>query len=294
MVLAAIAPTGAASAVQGALPGFRAPAPVTQGPGAADELSARRRSRRHHEQGPPVQGAAALARICLQETLGSPEETAGRVAQAITPSPEQRAVLDELKAAMERATASLRETCTAQLPMNVVARFEAIERQLTAMHDALQTLRPALEKRDASLTDEQRTRFGLTTAYASGRDDPRAVATLCDIAAGLTRWPHDVIVDELRPDFAQRNALIDLWAAGAKARNALEAQCPREATYAPFARLRMLEKRVEVARDAMRSVRVAMAEFYRGLNDEQKARFDQLQIGERQDDWPSEPRRRRR
>jgi hypothetical protein len=295
LVLAMAVLDAAGDAVRAGMPArpVETPADLIAQDLVSEDWSARRR-RHNRDQEPPLQGAAAMARICQQETLGSPGETTARVAQAIGPSQEQRAALDELKAAMEAATTSLREACAVQLPMNVVARFETVERQLTAMHDAMQTLRPALEKLDGSLTDEQRTRFGLTTGYASRRDDPRAVMTLCDIAGGLTRWPLGRIGDELRPDFAQRNALIDLWAASAKARNALDAQCPREATHSPFARLRMLDKRVEITRDALRNVRMTLADFYRGLNDEQKARFDQMQLGEPEDDWPSERRRRRR
>jgi hypothetical protein len=252
---------------------------------AGDDLSSRRRGRRSRDDSEPPP-----ARICNDEALGVPDETAARIGGAISPTEEQRSMLDTLKAATQGAVESLRATCTAPLPVNPVSRFEALERQAEAMLQAFAAVRPALETLDRSLSDEQRTRFGIMTAQASRDDDRRA--SVCEIG-GLSRWPLDRISGELQPDVTQRNALIDLWAASAKAMNTLEAECPRDTPITPLARLQSLEKRYGATHRAIRTVRLALAEFYRGLSDDQKARFDQMNLREGRDE-PERPRMRRR
>jgi LTXXQ motif family protein len=253
---------------------------------AADDLSARRRGRRGREESEPP---PETVRLCIEDTLGVPDETAARIGAAIGPTAEQRTLLEALKAATQGAVESLRASCAVALPVNPVARFEAWERQAEAMLQAFAAVRPALEALDRSLSDEQRTRFGIMTAQAS-RDEHRP--SLCNISS-MARWPLDRISHELRPDVTQRNALIDLWAASAKAMNTLEAECPRETPITPLARLQSLEKRFGATHRAVRTVRLALAEFYRGLNDDQKARFDQMNLRGGRDE-PERPRMRGR
>jgi ABC-type transporter MlaC component len=175
---------------------------------------------------------------------------------------------------MARAAELLRTSCPTDLPSSPIARLELMERQVDLMLQALEALRPALEKFDRSLTDEQRVRFAQRYARSASRGEP--VAACKQQASGVTGWPISRIEQVVQPTEAQRNALIDLWAVSAKAANALNADCSREPPATPLARLQMVEKRLDATRQAVRTVRTALADFYKSLNDEQRARFDEL------------------
>jgi hypothetical protein len=82
--------------------------------------------------------------------------------------------------------------------------------------------------------------------------------------------------EAVRPDATQGNALTKVSAASDKAAGMLAANCPRDVPATPIGRLQSMEQRLEVASQAVETVRVAMADFYASLTEEQKARFDQL------------------
>jgi hypothetical protein len=71
----------------------------------------------------------------------------------------QRAKLDELKAASDKALDAMRTACPAKFPTGNVERMAAMEQRLEAMLAAVKTMRPALEAFYATLTDQQKARL---------------------------------------------------------------------------------------------------------------------------------------
>jgi len=92
----------------------------------------------------------------------------------------------------------------------------------------------------------------------------------------VTKWPEARIEAALRPNEDQRAKLNALQSAATQAAERLAAACPSELPTTPPARLAVLSKRLDVLLQAVKSVRVALDEFYGDLNDEQRAQFDRI------------------
>jgi hypothetical protein len=74
----------------------------------------------------------------------------------------------------------------------------------------------------------------------------------------------------------QRAALDELTAASVKAADILKANCPQDQTLTAPGRIEAMEKRLQAMLQALDTMQPALAKFYNSLNDEQRARFNQL------------------
>jgi hypothetical protein len=84
-----------------------------------------------------------------------------RIAQAVRPSGQQAAALDELASASTRAAEALKSNCPSEAALTPTGRVDAMRQRLTAMLDAVRTVRPALEAFYGSLSYEQKARFNI-------------------------------------------------------------------------------------------------------------------------------------
>jgi hypothetical protein len=236
----------------------------------------RYRGRRTYDRAYALQEPVAMARLCQQDAYGSPDETVGRIARTVGPNEQQQRTLEELRSAIGDTTALLRDACPADIPLSPIARLDVIGRQIDVVQRAFGILRPSLETFERSLSEQQRARFVAMSAHASRRTDLERDAEVCGQVTAATRFPLDRIAEAVRPGATQGNALTKVSAASDKAAGMLAANCPREVPATPLGRLQSMEQRLEVASQAVETVREAMADFYASLSDEQKARFNQL------------------
>jgi hypothetical protein len=88
-----------------------------------------------------------------------------RVERATQPTAEQRAGFDKLKEAAGKAGGIMRGACTTERPVTPTGRLAAAEKRLTAMLEAVRTVRPAMDAYYNSLTDEQKARLTLAQPH---------------------------------------------------------------------------------------------------------------------------------
>jgi LTXXQ motif family protein len=100
-----------------------------------------------------------LTKWCDEKTPGPPDLPIDRIAQAVQPTPVQRAALDELKDASVNAGQRLKTDCPAYQTLTPTGRVEAMEKRLDATLTAVKTIQPPLAKFYNSLSDEQKARF---------------------------------------------------------------------------------------------------------------------------------------
>ncbi|MBZ0138674.1 MAG: Spy/CpxP family protein refolding chaperone [Pseudorhodoplanes sp.] len=93
-------------------------------------------------------------------------------------------------------------------------------------------------------------------------------------AAGFGTWRLGQIEQIVKPDQNQRNAFDDFRAASDKAAQMLSAACPVEVPQTVSARLALMEARMTLMLDAVKTIRPAFDTFYATLTAEQKARLD--------------------
>jgi hypothetical protein len=105
----------------------------------------------------------------------------------------------------------------------------------------------------------------------------RAVTQACSDESGeVTGWPVDQIQDVVQPDEQQRAALDELGNAIVKASLVIRAACPSRIAFTPVGRLEQMQQRIEALLQAANIVRPALAKFYDSLDDDQKARFNDM------------------
>jgi hypothetical protein len=227
----------------------------------------------------PSGGPPALAQSC-----GSPQAAAGApsidsIAQAVKPTPEQRAKLDALANSQASAEKTLRASCGAQVPTTALARLDEVQTRLQAMIAAANTVRMPLDDFYSSLTDEQKARFnaiGQSPQTPPGAAQPASPAQLCGPQNAVPVVSSERIERAVQPDAQQRSELVALRDAATKADDMILAACPAEAPLTPPGRLQAVLNRLEAMVKGVETVRPALQSFYASLTTQQKARFDAM------------------
>ena len=196
---------------------------------------------------------------------------------AVHPTAEQSAALDELNAAVSKASEIVAASCPKDVPLTPVGRLDAAEKRLEGTLKAVQVVRTPLQNFYDSLSDEQRQRFD--ALGQSGRPGATGgdLTQLCSKqAGGMTDLPIQRIEQVVQPTAEQQDAFNGLKAGSAKAAEGLQASCPAQTPTTPLARLDAVGTRLKAMLTAMHTVRPKLQQFYASLSDEQKARFDTM------------------
>jgi len=250
---------GALSGYAGYLPGYAGPVQRTP---SSESSEAR----------------ASLADMCgtdSRDIAGFPIE---RFRDAIQPSNEQSAALDDLANASRKAAETIRNSCPGDVALTAPSRLATMEQRVEAMRSAVLIVQPALDTFYGLLTDEQKAKI---TALAADRQPARRedLPTKDDCSGaqpGATDWPAALIERSVKPTDAQRANLTALQDAATKAADILKSSCPPADARTPPARLAAVGTRLDAMLQAIVTVRPALDNFYNLLTDEQKAAFDAI------------------
>jgi LTXXQ motif family protein len=225
----------------------------------------------------------ALRQLCEDPEKGITAWPIASIEQAVQPTPEQRALLDELKSTAAKAADAFKESCGGTFAMTPPGRLRAMTNRINATLEAVRIVRPALEKFYNSLSDEQQARFNTLGPNIGERPQPQpqqeanAQSDTCgDPKSSLTHLPIERIEALIRPAGTQKEALDRLSGATEKAVQGLQAACPDDVPLTPVGRLEATEKRLEAMMQAAHLMQPALDEFYATLSSEQKARFNTL------------------
>jgi hypothetical protein len=101
----------------------------------------------------------AVSTICGPPQTALTNWPTDAIVQAVRPNETQRAALDELKDAAAQATETVQASCPGEPPLTPPARLAAVHERLDAMLSAIRTVRGALNRFYASLSDEQKAQF---------------------------------------------------------------------------------------------------------------------------------------
>jgi hypothetical protein len=224
-----------------------------------------------------------LSQLCGDPDKGITAWPIDSIDKAVQPTPEQRALLDELKSAAAKAADAFKESCGGSYALTPPGRLRAMTNRISATLEAVQIVRPTLEKFYNSLSDEQQARFNALGPNVGERSQPQprqeanAQSDTCgEPKSGLTQLPIERMETVIRPAGTQKEALDRLSAATEKAVQGLQAACPDDVPLTPVGRLEAMQKRLEAMLQAAKLVQPALDEFYATLSSEQKARFNTL------------------
>ena len=225
-----------------------------------------------------------LRQLCADPDKGVTAWPIAPITRAVRPTPEQRALLDELKTAAAKAADVFRQSCADSYAMTPPGRLRAMTNRVSATLEAVRIVRPALERFYNSLSDEQQARFNALGSNVGERapqhqqQEANVKSESCgEPKSSLTQLPIERIEATLHPAGKQKDALDRLSEATKKAVETLQAACPDDVPLTPVGRLEAMEKRLEAMLQAAKLVQPALDEFYATLGSEQKARFNTLQ-----------------
>src|SRR5580704_4321893 len=101
------------------------------------------------------------------------------IRQAVNPTPDQEAALENLSAASSQASEIIKSSCPAAVPLTPIGRLDTAERRLDANIKAIGIVRSPLERFYEALTDEQMGRFNAMNDSAKGPRSPSDMTALC-------------------------------------------------------------------------------------------------------------------
>jgi LTXXQ motif family protein len=228
---------------------------------------------------------AAVQELCKQPGSGVTAWPFADIEKKVGLNDEQKQLLADVRNAAQTAAGEFKASCPAEnaFPLTPPGRLAAMTARLQATLETVQTVRPALDKFYASLSDEQKERFNeigpkqqpATTAQAS-QETTREAQSCKEQKPGLSNLPIEKIEDVVKPTDAQETGLNALQTATDKAVSIMQAACPDDTPITPPGRLEAMEKRLQAMIDAANTVKPALDDFYASLTNEQKARFNRI------------------
>lgn len=231
----------------------------------------------------PRPSYASVQELCRQPGSGITAWPFAEIERKVGLNADQKQLLSDVRKASGDAAAVFKASCPADnaFPLTPPGRLDAMTARLNATLQAVQTVRPPLEKFYNSLSDEQKERFNLVGPLNAAANAQASVASQAANSCkqpkqGLTNLPIEKIEDALNPTDAQQAELSKLQDATDKAVSILQAACPDETPMTPPGRLDAMEKRLQAMIDAARTVKPALESFYASLSGEQKARFNRI------------------
>jgi hypothetical protein len=100
-----------------------------------------------------------MAAACSQGAGSFIDLPVQRIDQVVQPTAQQQNAFNDLKKAAQKASDQLQSSCPTAVPKSPVARVDTVQTRLTAMADAIKSVRPDLQNFYASLSDEQKAMF---------------------------------------------------------------------------------------------------------------------------------------
>jgi LTXXQ motif family protein len=197
-----------------------------------------------------------------------------RIARETAPTAAQKPALQKLATALGQANGYLMKSCPNEIPAQPVARLKLMERQIDATLMALDIVRPALQAFARSLNDKQRARL-------DGPASATGVASSCKPTAASASGLLARLEQSVQPTDSQQEAFAAVEDAFTRAAADLAFDCSHSAPPTALARLQAAQARLDALWRAILTIEVALANFQKGLTDQQNERLNALQIAAR-------------
>ena len=181
------------------------------------------------------------------------------------------------------ASSLLEKFCPKNVPSQPVARLQLAQTQIEALTMALDVIRQPLQEFEQSLDRNQQARLAaaLSAPSPSNGNASTSVSAACGVTATTVDRAIDELDQSLQPTAAQRSAMDATRHAFGTAANDLDAQCPTSLPATPLERLEATQARLDAEWRAILTIQVALATLESGLSDEQRVRFNALDLASR-------------
>ena len=235
-------------------------------------------------------GPDQLALTCGEDVSDIASMPLDQFRDAIHPTEEQGAALDDLALAVTKATQDIKINCPAEVALTAPGRMAAMQRRIEAMIAAVEIVQPALDKFYGLLNDEQKAKVNaLAGAARPGPPPDQADLTQNCGPSQLSgmELPAAEIDKAVHLTDPERTSLVALQNSDTQAAaDLLKASCGAEPAITPPGRLAAVHKRLDVMLASVKTVSAALNDFYATMTDEQKAKFEAIGPIAESDDEP--------
>ena len=201
-----------------------------------------------------------------------------QIRETIHPVPDQEAAFDHLRATSSEASGIIKSSCPSSVPLTPIGRLDAAEQRVDATVKGLHIVSGALAKFYDSLSDEQKGRFNGMDGSTERAWPAGDIAAICRQQAESLDLPVQRIEQIVQLTAEQRSTFDELKKTTQNATEQLRSSCPSAVPLSPVARVETATTRMRAVADAIKSIRPALENFYASLNDEQKARFNMMEV----------------
>ena len=255
-------------------------------PYASADLAAYEEPGRRHRRVPSVQ------QLCGEGEGSLADFPVERIVQAVGPSEEQRAALDELATAWHSAAEIVHSSCPSEAPMTGLDRLAMIQSRLTAMISAVASVQPQLSRFAGLLNDNQKAKLNALTENRRKPSPTQSSAAIAPKGAAAQfiqepedcgrapppamQWKTEAIVASLHLNNVQSAALDVVQDTTLRAIGTLNTACEPQGATTMLARLAAAKTRLEAMLYVTKEVNDALDDFYFNLSDEQKTQFEAM------------------
>jgi hypothetical protein len=216
-------------------------------------------------RGRPTITTASGTDVAPGPCAGQPASTSAdtiitRLEEATQPTEAQRALIADLRAALQHGLDYIDTACPTDRPQSPTARLDAMEDRLWAARQTLLITRAPIEKLYASLDDEQKAR--LNGPQGASRE---ATCTQVDPELPFAQFGHGT-----RPGPEQRAGLEALKTTSSGLAKLIAASCPSAMPATPMERLDAADRRINALLYAVVTLRAPLDGLSTTLSDAQK------------------------
>lgn len=214
--------------------------------------------------------------VCGERDINSAEEVTKEIGTII--SVDQQAVLAELHFALRRAENEMIVACPRGIPTTLPERLRVMQDRLWSIRVTVAHLRSPLQKFYDSLTNVQKAK--LDGQRPSSRESKKTDAPgQCHLFAQQSpQWPSDETARALRPNKDQQTLLETLGKISSQMGLLVMSACPQKIPATPLARLDSTLDWLDAILFAGVNMAVEVDGLYRGLDGEQRAKLDKLDL----------------
>jgi hypothetical protein len=213
--------------------------------------------------------------LCGSETPNAAQAMLQSIRETVKPTSAQQGALDELGAALSRAAARIEAACPERRPANATERLHMMIARLTAMRQAVLTVRAPLRAFYETLDDAQKAALDRGAAAAGTAEDAPAETNAAADCATPAAFPQRQLERLLQPTRTQRGEFERFYRTAIGFDRFVATTCPSGDAVPRTApeRLDAIKDRLAVLRYAATSLSPAYEQFYRSLSDAQRTRL---------------------
>jgi hypothetical protein len=210
----------------------------------------------------------------------------GRIGKAVQPTGDAQSKLNDLETVATSAALSVKDACPSRMAATPTARLAAVEARLTALLVAVEAVRAPLNAFYGSLDPAQKAQLdrmsmasthGNNTVLIAAEKTPLGPGRICgQHTTAIAQFPIDEIATAVSLNGVQATYLNDLRGASVAAAEKIKASCLAQTPTLIMERFEAVQTRLAALRDAVITVTPALTRLFNSLDQEQRARVEQL------------------